>query len=348
MEKWLKNLFKTIETTLGVTTKTIAGLSILGITVGFGILLTNENKIKSPTVMVTSLTNGGGSGVIYSTSRHKSRVLTNGHVCEILSAGGAVTKITGERHLVVEYTLDDRHDLCMLTVLADLGTAAKFATKSPSHYETAIVSGHPRLLPNVISTGHFSSNQIIQVLMGFRPCTEEELEGGGSVSELCDFFKQLPILKTFESKLITAFTMPGSSGSAVYNSKKEVSALVFANGNGYTSAVPHEYIMDFLERHEGLKPSFPNYILSAEGLAQRYRSFEDFVEKCAANKNLVDIVKNTCKIIERDVKWREYETNFNFNANPLPSFPDSDASELPEASPTPESSGASAVQRLSI
>jgi hypothetical protein len=123
--------------------------------------------------------------------------------------------------------------------------------------------------------------------------------------------------------------MPGSSGSAIYNSDEEVSALVFAGGNGFTSAVPYEYIMDFIKNLYLSSNITPNYIASADSLFSK-SSLKDFSVKCKTTKKMNNTIKSICKIIERDVKWREHEEDINSYGNLKSYFPNIEPSSLPQ------------------
>jgi S1-C subfamily serine protease len=208
------------------------------------------------TVMITNLDGTrGGSGVIINNSASESVVLTNDHVCKgALKKGGKIRLVSGEEHLVTGYLSASEHDLCVLTVAADLKNSIKIANSAPAPYTPATVTGHPSLMPNVITGGHFGGRQIIPVMVGVKKCTVEDLKNP-DLSFLCLFFGVVPVISFFESQVVTATIMPGSSGSAVLNSKNELSGLVFAGnaeGLSYAYVVPYEAIRRFLDT-EALK-----------------------------------------------------------------------------------------------
>lgn len=202
------------------------------------------------TVMVTNLQGtSGGSGVIISNSPSQSVVLTNNHVCEgALKKGGKIRLVSGEEHIVTGYVPDSEHDLCVLSVASDLKNSIKIAKSAPSLYAPATITGHPALMPNVITNGHFGGRQIISIMVGVRRCTEKDLKDP-QMGPFCMFFGLAPIIRHFESQIVTATIMPGSSGSAVLNGDGELSGLVFAGnaqGLSYAYIVPFESVRNFL------------------------------------------------------------------------------------------------------
>ena len=56
------------------------------------------------------------------------------------------------------------HDLCLLTVQANLHVRTKVADRSPNSFEAASISGHPSLFPTIITKGHFGGKLIVNVL----------------------------------------------------------------------------------------------------------------------------------------------------------------------------------------
>lgn len=155
-------------------------------------------------------------------------------------------------------------------------------------------------MPNVISTGHFSGRQIIQVMTGIRACTQEELES--ELGVVCAFFGGIPVVKNFESVLVTATIMPGSSGSGVYNSKNELSGVVFAGSSnfGYAWTVPYEQVVNFLQsEHTHLKAKAVSQEVSIFG--QESNKTKEILQKCAQATN--DEVLTYCNIIKQDMTW---------------------------------------------
>lgn len=235
---------------------------------------TTNNEKASATVAITNLAgNSGGTGVILDSGTGESHVLTNGHVCEVVRAGGLVHTDDGHKKIVLSYKKSSLHDLCLLTVAGNLGVSSSVASSLPSRYSQATISGHPSLLPTIITSGHFSGRSIIDVVIGFKPCTDADI-----VTDpfSCLFFGGTPIIKSFETQTVSATIKPGSSGSAVYDSSGRIAGLVFAGSGelGYAFIVPLEYIITFLETEAPrLEPSVPDLTLTVESSSSRARSY---------------------------------------------------------------------------
>lgn len=223
--------------------------------------ISSEERMGRQTVKITNLgENSGGSGSIIRSSHSKSLVLTNAHVCQVAVKGGLVHDSEGNKFLVKSFKTSKLHDLCLITVIADLKYSAKLASAPPVMFETADVAGHPRLLPTIISYGHFAEKKVIQVTVGVRACTDAERQDP-NVGFFCAILGQLPIIRSYESMVVSALIQPGSSGSAIYNSNGEIAGVVFAGSSelSYGFAVPFEYIYEFLNNESKiLEDEIPN------------------------------------------------------------------------------------------
>jgi S1-C subfamily serine protease len=127
--------------------------------------------------MITNMGNtSGGSGSIIKVSRDESLVLTNSHVCEVAKDGGIVHTYDNKSIPVAKYKQSNLHDLCIISVSANLKHAASIADYPPSLMDEIIVVGHPKLFPVIMTKGHISSREITKVMTGNRECTQAELE----------------------------------------------------------------------------------------------------------------------------------------------------------------------------
>lgn len=199
--------------------------------------------------IVTHTENSGGTGVILQSTPSVSFILTNRHVCEAIKTGGYVVLDNGEKFEIAAFKESIQHDLCVVEIFTNLKLHTDVALVAPIKYEKAVISGHPQLYPTVITTGHFSGRKTIQVMMGVKDCTKDDFKDS-RYGLFCLISGKMPDIKTFDSILVTALIMAGSSGSAIYNERGEIAALVFAGGQdgvGYTFAVPYEYIISFLD-----------------------------------------------------------------------------------------------------
>ena len=238
--------------------RNLAIIFILLMSFGAGILInkhrnmpvemSSEQKMIEATILITSLKGGGGSGSIIYSDKVYSLILTNAHVCKAIAEGGRVTNVHGKSALIDYYGLYEDHDLCLIKVSVNIGPAVKVADKAAEIQEKITVSGHPSLLPQTFSEGRITGKQEIDIMSELRPCTEEETKQ----IIACAFFGGIPVVKKMEAVSTSALIMPGSSGSAVYNQKAEIVAVVFAGRGGlsYGFLVPFEHVKQFLDQEE--------------------------------------------------------------------------------------------------
>lgn len=257
------NKFKELnEAVLNFMTRNIA--KIMGIViVSFGLfaVFTYNSATKPETaaefadttvMIVNSKYTSGGSGVILESNPFGSKVLTNKHVCRLIEKGGYII-YKGFEYQINEYKKYPKHDLCLLSVIFDFGITTKVANFRPSDFSNASVSGHPGLMPPVLTKGYFSGREEIMLIVGFKKCDKDT---DPKYRFYCWFFGGLPVFESFSSQLVTATILPGSSGSGVFNEDGELAGLVFAGrGRGlmYAYIVPHEYLVDFLRNEDDIE-----------------------------------------------------------------------------------------------
>lgn len=251
------------------------------------------------TVMITNVNrNSGGSGVVLQSNTTESLVLTNAHVCGVVKFGGVITSSSGIPAFVTHYKVSKVHDLCLISVSTDLQAKTQLAYAAPKKYDRASISGHPHLLPNIVTFGHFSDKRIVQVMMGSRDCTSEEYTNPDTAL-FCLLVGKLPVVRTFEAIVVSATIQPGSSGSGVFNSDHRLAALVFAGSGdlGYTMAVPYEYIDFFINQELGTL-SLESPILTEGASGTEGQDKKVFATAC---KEAVTVnQKNICKVISND------------------------------------------------
>lgn len=251
------------------------------------------------TVMITNFKkNSGGSGVILQSTATESIVLTNAHVCGVVKFGGVVTSSSGVPAFVTHYKVSKVHDLCLISVSTDLNATTQLAYAPPKKYDRATISGHPKLLPNILTFGHFSDKLIVQVMTGSRECTPQEY-ADPDTSLFCVFTGHLPVVKTYESIVVSATIQPGSSGSGVFDTNHRLAALVFAGSGdlGYALAVPFEYIDFFITTEIATLPlDSPITTTGANSGSESDKKL--FAEACKDAKTVTD--KNTCKAINNN------------------------------------------------
>ena len=211
----------------------------------------NKELIKR-SVKITNLEmTSGGSGVILSSSKRSSTILTNKHVCELLvkQPPGVIEDYEHKMHIPYFLKEDDKHDLCILKVVGDLHVNIKIAKQSSKVGDKMKVVGFPSLLPVIITEGYASERMIINLMDGQRPCTPEELQDGRT-APYCLFNGGMPTVIHREARIVSNLIMGGSSGSPVWNDRGELESLIFAGMGGGLSfgfAVPLEYIRAFVK-----------------------------------------------------------------------------------------------------
>lgn len=225
-----------------------------------------QSEFAKVAVMITADNmRSGGTGVILDSRPGYSRILTNKHVCELIQVGGKVTTDEGKIYPINTFQVYKKHDLCLISVVKDLGINIKVAKQAPETYSASVVVGHPALLPTIVTPGHFSQSRPIELVVGVKPCDGTE-EGEDAMS--CMFNGVKPLIVEYQAQITSSTIMPGSSGSGVFNAKGELSAVVFAGMRGlsYGMLVPWEYVNDFLTHLKNYPPSTPDPNKAPESL----------------------------------------------------------------------------------
>lgn len=254
-------------------------------------------NIARATVMITNLEgNSGGTGTIIDSQTDYSSILTNAHVCGVVKEGGFV-HTNSSKYLVGKYIQSKVHDLCLIGVRDNLNIHTDLSTSSALEYSPATVSGHPHLMPTLITTGRFASKILIKIMTGVKPCTpEESLDVNTGL--FCVLLGGLPVVKSYEATPVSALIQPGSSGSAVYNDKGQISAVIFAGSGdlGFGLAVPYEYVVNFLFiESKTLERQTPNNELKIGGASTSAKSLHLKLSE-ACTQATTDKQKEFCKI----------------------------------------------------
>lgn len=253
-----------------------------------------ELKETSVRIMNLEMTSGG-TGSIFRSFSNASHILTNKHVCRLIEPGGIVD-YKGKQYLITHYKKFLDHDLCLVRIAVNLNVNLEVAEKMAEESSTAIVSGHPNLLPHIVTVGHLTERMIIQLMVGIKPCTEEDVQQQPLV---CMFMGGMPVIKSLESRVISNLIKPGSSGSAVFNRKGELIGVVFAGSSrefSYGFIVPQEHLVSFIKRAHTIKWVAVGTPVNDEGVSNRVFNFK-FCEKIEEEKfidvkQLINICKN--------------------------------------------------------
>lgn len=261
---------------------------------------TNDAQLSETTAMITNLAgNSGGTGVILRSFDNLSWILTNAHVCGVVKNGGIVST-ANSRSLVTSYRLSLTHDLCAISVMRNLHTNTEVRDSAPDLYSASIIAGHPSLLPTVVTRGHFSEREFIQVMTGFRDCTKEDLEG--PEAGMCFFFGGIPVIKRYEAQVSSATISPGSSGSAVFDASGYLSGLAFAGSGplGYAHIVPQSNVSYFVNTEiRELSDNYPIENTDPDLNAAKMKNFRRLCKD--ARFILPPFAKSYCTISDNDV-----------------------------------------------
>lgn len=261
----------------------------------------NHSAAKATVKIMNRSQTGAGTGVVIYSSPAFSKILTNAHVCRMLDTGGTVAS-REQTSYVLSYTISELHDLCLITVSDDFKISTTIAEASPSFLDEATISGHPHAFPLVVTKGHFSDSQYIQILEGYRDCTDAE-RANPDTGLFCALMGHLPVVAIKKARLVSATIMAGSSGSGVYNADGELAGLVFAGSEGlsYAFIVPLEYIQTFLTIElTRLTAKFPNSSDSQTAQSKFYKpTKERVVNTC--NLAVTENQLETCALILSDI-----------------------------------------------
>lgn len=297
----LKSILKTVVLTGVAVAVVVAGSNVASKVPSTNNSATSDAELAETTAMITNLKgNSGGTGVIVKSTNNESEILTNAHVCEVVKNGGMVTTDL-KKAVVASYKVSQIHDLCLITVRSDLHVNTKIATSPPETYSSAAVSGHPALLPTIVTRGHFGDHELITIMTGIRECSEED--ANSELGILCLLLGGIPVIKSFEAQIVSSTIMPGSSGSAVFNAKGEIAGMVFAGSNmlSYGHIVPQEYVQYFMEKEvQKLKAQTPDMKVDIKTMLSPRSKL---LEACNSGKNNenYDKIAQYCKYVKMDL-----------------------------------------------
>jgi len=203
--------------------------------------------------------NSGGSGSVYRSYKNASYILTNKHICRLIEPGGLVEH-NGVKFLITHYKKFPQHDLCLIRIPVNLQINLQIANTLSETSDIAIVSGHPNLLPHILTKGHLSDRMDIQLITGIKKCTPEDLTNDPMK---CAWFGGNPVIETFDSQVVSNLIKPGSSGSAVFNTLGQLIGVIYAgSGRDFSHGfiVPHIYLLYFtqnLDKFDWVKVGTP-------------------------------------------------------------------------------------------
>lgn len=217
--------------------------------------------------------NSGGTGSILKSDEDGSQILTNKHVCRLVEQGGYVQR-DGYAYPVIAYKKFSDHDLCIIKVNENFGINLTISKKIAKASDTIYVSGHPNLLPHILTIGHLSGDIEVRLIVGLRDCTRPSVD--------CLIFGGVPVIKSFDSQVVSNLIKPGSSGSAVFNNDGEIIGVVFAgSGRGFSHGfiVPQKYLLYFMAINKYTKFVLVGTPVDSHGLKGRIFNYK----RCTKN-----------------------------------------------------------------
>lgn len=261
----------------------------------------STDQFKSTSVRIYNLKmNSGGTGSILKSNKHGSHILTNKHVCKLIEPGGYVVDSKGETHEVTHYKKFSDHDLCLVKVEENLGVNTSISKQMAKASDTVYVSGHPNLLPHIVTKGHLSDNMEIELIIGVKKCTKRDLDSKKAV--YCMFFGGMPVFKSFDSQVVSNLIKPGSSGSAVFNDDGEIVGVVFAgSGREFSHGfiVPQKHILYFMSIASYSDFTEVGTPVNNNGLKGRIFNYKTCSKKGKSR------IKTFCKKSKSNMIWRK-------------------------------------------
>jgi len=283
--------------------KLIFIITLLFGSMSFGFTPKSINDFYNTSVRVyNSEMNSGGTGSIFRSFSNASHILTNKHVCRLIEPGGNVS-YKGKVYPITHYKKFKDHDLCLVRVETGFGINLEVSDNLMRRSKKVYVSGHPNLLPHIVTKGHTTDNINVKLVIGLKECTTEDiLEDPVS----CGWFGGKPIVESFDSQVVSNLIKPGSSGSAVFNGNGRLIGVAFAgNGRGFSHGfiVPHLYLLYFTQNAHRFKWVKVGTPVDDKGIRRRIFNFEKCKSPMLELKRFKK-VKKFCRTVKDNVIGR--------------------------------------------
>ena len=246
----------------------------------------------------------GGTGSIFKSFNKASHILTNKHVCRLIEQGGFVS-YKGKKYPVTHYKKFTEHDLCLVRIETNLNIELAISGTLLNVSQTVMVSGHPNLLPHILTKGHASEDLDINLVVGIKKCTKEDKKKDASV---CFWFGGKPVIKTMAATVVSNLIKPGSSGSGVFNEKGELVGVVYAgNGRGFSHGfiVPHLFVLYFIKNVQHFKWVKVGTKVDDRGFIDRIFNYTMCEKALLSPTAEYTTVVDFCKSIKDNVIWRQ-------------------------------------------
>jgi len=246
---------------------------------------------------------GGGTGSVFKSYPKATHILTNKHICRLIEQGGTVER-NGKTYKITHYKKFPNHDLCLVRIRVGLGIETELGDSIAQKSSISYISGHPNLLPHIVTKGHLSSRKDINLVVGIKECTEEDSDFG------CAWFGGRPDYKTFDAQVASNLIKPGSSGSAVFNDAGQVVGVAFAAAGGgrefsHAYIVPHIYLLFFLQnahRYDWVKVGTE---VDDGQYVERFFNYNKCIKAQAKTSKKYKGIQKLCDTISDNMLWRK-------------------------------------------
>jgi S1-C subfamily serine protease len=258
---------------------------------------TTVQELRKVTVKITNKeSSSGGTGTIIESGVFGSLIITNKHVCESIETDWLIVN-NNKGYRINRYKTFDRHDLCIIETKANLNVSVKISGTFPKIGDKSVVSGHPMLLPQTVTTGHYGDEIKINVVTSVRECTEEESTEDPMG---CSFFGK-PVTEIHDAQYSTNLIQPGNSGSGVFNEKGELSAVVFAGSQSlsFSFVVPLLYITYFIKNNQDYAWIKPTKHVETVETANAEKKLKEYLTFCGLNQFDKNCLKNKRDLLLR-------------------------------------------------
>lgn len=260
----------------------------------------SELKVTSVRIMNLEM-NSGGTGSIFRSYPNATHILTNKHICRLIEPGGVID-YQGKQYLITHYKKFKNHDLCLVRIAENLGVNLEIADELAKDSSPSIVSGHPSLLPHIVTYGHLSERKDLELVTGIKACTVDDLK---QIPEICAYFGGKPVIEVMDAQLTSNLIKPGNSGSGVFNPDGKLIGVVFAGDSrdfSFGYIVPQIYLLYFTQNAHRFNWVQVGTEVDSGGMSDRvfdYKKCQDILYRPEGFKE----VKDFCKTITDNMVW---------------------------------------------